>query len=178
MLTDRIAALQVALDGLLAADLIGVGRDELAQAMQDFEAFKRRLSVADHRLVAEVEDRHLAGELCVTSTSVLLQQLLRITPGEAGGRVRAARDLGPRRSLLGEVLPPLFGRVAAAQAAGSISAAHARVIVETVDRIPAALAVEWEGQVQAQLVELAASVDPGVLVKAGKHVLGGVRSSV
>ena len=161
MLSDRISALQADLDGLLAEDLVGVDSAELAAAVQGFEAFKRRLPVADHRFVAEVDDRHLAAEQCQTSTSVLLQQLLRLTPGEAAGRVRAAKNLGPRRTLLGEVLPPLFGAVAAAQAAGLISAAHARVIVETVDHIPSALQADYEAQVEAQLVELSRHGRPG-----------------
>ena len=88
----------------------------------------------------------MAAESCVPSTSVLLQRMLRLSRGDAAGRVQAAADLGPRRSLLGEVLPPLFTKVADAQRAGAISPAHARVIVEAVERIPAALAAEWEAR--------------------------------
>src|SRR6201999_2262747 len=116
----RVAALQSALDGLLAEDLVGLGRDELLEALRGFEGFKRRLAVADHALTAEVVDRRLAAQVCEPSAAVLLRNVLRIGPGEASARVRAAADLGPRRSLLGEVLAPLFGRVAAAQAAGII----------------------------------------------------------
>jgi uncharacterized membrane protein len=84
---------------------------------------------------------------CVPSTSVLLQQLL-------------------RRSLLGQVLPPLFEAVAAAQAAGIISAEQARVIVTTLDKIPAARQAEHEARVEAELVEFAATLDPGRLAQA------------
>ena len=127
--------------------------------------------MADHRFVAEADDRHLAAELCVTSTSVLLQHLLRLTPGQAAGRVRAARDLGPRRSLLGQVLAPLFEKVAAAQAAGVVSADHARVITAVVSKIPLALQAEHEGFVEAELVEFAEFLDPNRLSQAGARIL-------
>jgi hypothetical protein len=171
MLIDRIAALQAALDELLVEDLVAVSGAELAGAMQSFEAFRARLAVADHRFITEAGDRHLAAELCVTSTSVLLQHLLRLTPGAAGARVRAAANLGPRRSLLGEVLPPLFGRVAAAQAAGVISPDHARVVVWAVDKLPSALQADYEQVVETQLVEHAQVFDPGRLLKLAKHLL-------
>jgi hypothetical protein len=171
MLIDRVAALQADLDALLSEDLIGLSRDELLAGLRAFEAFKRRLPVADHRLVAEVVDRRLAAEVCEPSAATLLRNLLRIGPGEAAARVRAAADLGPRRSLLGEVLPPLFGRVATAQAAGIISAVHAKVIVSAVDKIPAALQAEWEAAVEAELVEYAGVFDPLYLQRIARHRL-------
>src|ERR1700742_2489979 len=125
MFLDRVAALNSELDALLAEDLVGLGRDELLEGLRGFEGFKRRLPVADHALTAEVVDRRLAAEVCEPSAAVLLRTVLRIAPGGETARGRAAAALGPRRSLLGEVLPPLFGRVAEAQAAGVISAAHA-----------------------------------------------------
>ena len=118
MLIDRVAALQADLDALLSEDLVGLGRDELLAGLSGFESFKRRLPVADHALIAEVVDRGLAAEVCEPSAATLLRNVLRIGPGEATARVRAAADLGPRRSLLGEVLPPRFARVAAAGGRG------------------------------------------------------------
>jgi hypothetical protein len=87
--------------------------------------------VVDHRLIAEIADRGLAGSLGASSTSASLRQVLRISPRE---------------------LAPLFGRVAQAQAAGLISVEHARVIVRAVDKIPGALAAECEGPVESELV--------------------------
>ena len=56
----------------------------------------------------------MAGELACASTAALLMQLLRITPGEAKARVRAAEDLGTRRTLTGQQLRPVFPAVAGA----------------------------------------------------------------
>jgi hypothetical protein len=160
MLIDRVAALQADLDALLSEDLVGLDRDELLEGLRGFESFKRRLPVMDHQLVAEVLDRRLADEVCEPSARTLLRNVLRIGPGEAAARVRAAQNFGPRRSLPGEVLPPLFTRTAAAQAAGIISAQHAAVIVRAVDHIPLALQADWEAVVEAELVEYAAVFDP------------------
>ncbi len=113
----------------------------------------------------------MAAELCVTSTAALLRQLLRISAGEASARVRAAADLGPRRSLPGELLEPLFARVAAAQAAGVISPEHARVIVRAVDQLPGELQAEFERVVEAELVEAAREWDPVALQRLAARLL-------
>ena len=87
----------------------------------------------------------------------LAVQLLRISPGEARARVRAAEDLGPRRGLTGEPLEPIYPLVASAQAEGAISPAHARVVIDTVEKLPDAARVEHEERVERDLVELAAA---------------------
>ena len=156
MLTESIAALHSALDELLAVDLVGVDSAELASAIQGFETFKRRLPVADHRFVAEVDDRHLAcGTVRQTSTSVFLQHLLRLTPGEAAGWVRAAKNLGPRtHRCWAKYSRRCSMRRGRASRRADLSA-HARVIVDIVDPIPFALQADYEAQVEAQLVEFA-----------------------
>ena len=70
------------------------------------------------------------------STVSFLRWLLRIDQHEASARVKAAHAAGPRRALTGEPLPAVFVEVAAAQAAGEISERHAKVIVQTVDKLP------------------------------------------
>ncbi len=170
-ITDQLDAIDDALDGLIGADLTGLTRDELLAVLRRFEVLRRRLSVVDHRLVAEVGDRGLAGSLGASSTSALLRQVLRISAGEASARVRAGADLGPRRSLLGEKLAPLFVRVASAQAAGIISSEHARVVVRAVDQLPGALQAEFEGLVETELVAAAREWDPVGLQRLAARLL-------
>ncbi|MEP7020528.1 MAG: DUF222 domain-containing protein [Pseudonocardiales bacterium] len=74
--------------------------------------------------------------------------------------MKAAADLGPRRGLTGEALPPVFAPVADAQAMGSISAAQARVITRCVDELPAAVQAEHDMSVQHTLVEHAQHILP------------------
>ena len=76
------------------------------------------------------------------NTATVLVQTLRLSPGEAASRVRAAKELGPRVDFTGGAMPPLYPGVAAAQAAGDISVAHARAITSTVDKVPAAAKAE------------------------------------
>ena len=58
--------------------------------LQDFERFRNRLSLADHKAVRDAQRRDLAGELCQASLPKALAATLRIGMGEAGRRVRAA----------------------------------------------------------------------------------------
>jgi hypothetical protein len=104
-LVERFAGL---VDELRRADLSGLASDELLDLLTGLETQTRRLAAIDHAVVAEVESRGVAFEQGCRSTEVLLRQLLRVGAGEARARVAAARDLGPRRGLTGEVLAPIY----------------------------------------------------------------------
>ena len=159
-----------AVDALLAVDLTSAPRDELLELARGVEVQRRRLPVADYALIGELDARAVAGELACASTAALLMQLLRITPGEAKARVRAAGDLGARRTLTGDLLPPMLPAVAAAQAEGAISDRHAAVIRATVHALPAAAAEQAE-QVEAALTGHAQRLDPDQLGKAARRLL-------
>ena len=62
--------------------------------------------------------------------------------------------------MTGELLPAPFAHVAAAQAAGEISERHARIIVDTVDKLPEDVQAEHGEQIETELVELARQFDP------------------
>lgn len=85
-------------------------------------------------------------------------------------RVRAAADLGPRTSITGAPLPAIFAVVAAAQAAGDISAAHARVITATVDALPTQIRTRHGDEMQRFLLDHAAHLDPAELGKAATRL--------
>ena len=153
-------ALTAAVDALLGVDLSRMDALGLVDLLRSVEVQMRRLAAVDHRLVAEIDARGVGHEIGACSTVDLLRQVLRVSAREAAGRVRAAADLGPRRALTGDPLPPLFADVAAAQTAGTISAAHARVISSTVDALPAAVDAVHGRAVEAFLVGHAAHMDP------------------
>jgi hypothetical protein len=163
--------LRAAVDELLAASLTCLTGDELLDGLRELETEKRRLAAVDHALIAEVEARGLAHEHACRGTANLLMQLLRVSPAEATARVHAAADLGPRRSLTGDSLPPVFEQVAAAQAAGAISSAHARVVTSTIDALPAAVQAEHEQSVQALLVEQAQVMEPTLLRQVARRII-------
>lgn len=62
--------------------------------------------------------------------------------GEASARVRAADALRSRVCFTGELLDPIYARVAAAQSGGAISPSAARVIVHMIETLPAAVRCE------------------------------------
>src|SRR5579875_2228428 len=114
-----VDAVRDGVDGLLSAELTSLSSTELTALVADMETQRRRLEAVDQRLLAEVADRGLAGEFGATSVADLLVQLLRISRREAKARMRRAGEVGPRRGLTGEPLPPIFRTVAAGVAEGS-----------------------------------------------------------
>jgi Domain of unknown function (DUF222) len=165
-----LAAIEQAQAQLLAFDRAELSPRQLLDLTRAVERPRRRWETLDHALIAEIDDRRVAYEMCVPSTDALLVRELHLSPGEAKARVRAAADLGPRRGVGGEQLPPLFADVATAQAAGEISAEHAAVIRRTVDQL-GELEAEHGDWVQQQLVEKAATVNPNDLAKAATRVM-------
>jgi hypothetical protein len=113
----------------------------------------------------------VCAEVGARNTATVLVQALRVSPGEAAARVRAARDLGPRVDFTGGAMAALYPGVAAAQADGEVSVAHARVIVSTVDTVPAAARAEHGDAVETFLVELARQQSPDRVARAGVHAL-------
>jgi len=162
--------LGTAIDALAALDLTALSRDELVGLTRAVETQRRRLPVVDHRLIAELDSRGVAFELGCASTAALLRTALRLAPADAKARVTAAADLGPRRAMSGEALPPLFARVAAAQAGGVISTQHAKVIVDAIDELPAQVQAEHGAGIEERLVADARVFDPAQLCRLARRI--------
>ncbi len=167
---SALAAVHAALDVLAGTDLSSLSEDELLDYGRDAERLSRRLPSLDHAFILEVETRGLPAAKCVRSLGQFLRLLLRLDPGEAAGRVRAAEAAGTRRTLTGQVLDPPYPLVAAAQAGGEISPRHARVIVATVEQLPDAIRAEVHDEVEASMVEFAGKFDPHLLAQLGRRV--------
>ncbi len=144
--------------------------DVLAE-LREFEVLRRRLAVADHTLVAELGRRALAGRLVLGSTSALLQATLRLSPHEARQRVAASQVCGPRWGLTGEQLETLLPEVAAAQAAGVVSAEHARVIASALDELPSSVDPSDASTAEQQLVRAASQLQPRQVGLVGQRIL-------
>jgi hypothetical protein len=71
-----------AIDELVALELTPLDREELLELLRGLETQRRRLPVIDHRLVAELDERGIAGELCARDTRTLLRDVLRLSPRE------------------------------------------------------------------------------------------------
>ena len=93
-----------------------------------------------------------------------------MSPGEATARVRAAQELGPRRSLGGQPLPTVFEHVAAAQADGTISTGHAKVITTMITALPDAIRDDFGDETEKFMVSKALEFNPHVLGQLGHRV--------
>jgi hypothetical protein len=87
LLSGVVSAGQVALSAALAPyldQLPGVvarcGDADLIAEIRELEVLRRRLAAADHVLVAALERRGIAGLVGPSSTSELLQDVLRLSP--------------------------------------------------------------------------------------------------
>ena len=125
VLSDDLHRLVGVLQGGLGAD----GPDGFVAFLQEFEAFRNRLPVVDHLLLQAAAERDLAAELGQPKLAAVLTQALRISPAEAGRRVRAAEQLGDRAGMLGEALPPRRPVLAAAQADGAVTPEQVTIIL-------------------------------------------------
>ena len=132
--------------------------------LERLERETRRLPVPGHALINQVS-RH-AGEVELGGKlGHALANRLRISPGEAGRRIREADDLGERKAITGEPLPPKLEATAEAQRAGDIGAAHVAVIRGFWHRLPDFVDVETRAKAEAQLARLGSEHRPDGLSK-------------
>lgn len=163
--------LDTVLDDLAALPLATYADGEVLALWRELETRRHRLAPVDQALINEVTERRLPETCGTKNTTALARQLLRLGAGEASARVKAAAALGPRHGLSGEALGPIFAPTAHAQATGLVSQAAARVIVETIEKLPEAVAAERGVELETFLLEQAAILDLDSLRKLGRHTL-------
>jgi Domain of unknown function (DUF222) len=123
------------------------------------EKIARRLPVPGHQLINQLAEQASPEELGGKLPHALADRL-HITRGEARRRIGEAADLGPRRALSGEPLPPLLTATAAAQRAGNIGAGHVQVIRRFVHQLPSAVDPGTCEAAQTHLAQLATNFRP------------------
>jgi hypothetical protein len=143
---------------------------EVLEVLRRREASRRRQATVDHAVIHQVETRHLDFAHGCKTVRQFLRLALRISPGEASSRVRAARSMGPRQATSGEPLEPIYPTIAAAQAEGAISAQHAQIIVKMIEKLPHDVRAEWDRLCETTLVEIAREYDPDVLVQKARKL--------
>src|SRR5690348_9242353 len=108
-----------ALDALGTLPLDSYSDGQVLALWRELEDRRRRLAPIDQAVIAQVQTRRIAHTVGERSSTTLARRVLRVGAGEAKARVSAAGALGPRSSLLGERLEPIYPVLAAAQAAGT-----------------------------------------------------------
>jgi hypothetical protein len=97
--------------------------------------WRRRIPAVEHSLINNVARQATPEELGGKLSHAIAERTL-ISRAEAARRIREAADLGPRRALTGEPLPPLLAGTAAAQRDGKLGAAQVAVIRRFYHQLP------------------------------------------
>ncbi len=138
--------------------------------LEHCETARRQLPSIEHALINQLgeqaSEEQLGGRL-----PAALANRLRITRAEAGRRIAEAADLGPRRALTGEPLPPQLTATAAAQRDGQIGDGQVRVIRDFFRRLPAFVDIETHVKAEAHLARLATQYRPDQLAKLAERLM-------
>jgi Domain of unknown function (DUF222)/HNH endonuclease len=110
-------------------------QDRFIGVMQSLEQTRNRIPLIDHALIGDAEARNLPDALTQPSMIRVLMSVLRLSPGEASRRVRAAGAVGERTSMLGQTLPPLRPHLAAAQQAGRVGPEQVSIIERALAKV-------------------------------------------
>jgi Domain of unknown function (DUF222)/HNH endonuclease len=103
--------------------------------MQALERVRNRIPLADHRIIADAERRNLPQALTQGNLVRTLMSTLRLSPGEASRRVRAAAAVGERTSMLGQPLPPVRAHLSAAQRTGDVNPEQVAIIERALSKV-------------------------------------------
>jgi hypothetical protein len=155
-------ALEADLDRALELSFDALTTPERLVMLARCEVFRRRLPALEHPLINQVSGQADATELGGKLPSALADRL-RITRAEASRRIGEAAELGDRKAITGEPLPPLLTATAAAQRDGRIGSAHVAVIRGFVHRLPDLVELETRVKAEAQLAGLGAQHRPDEL---------------
>ena len=158
--TEAVAALRAAFDAFAASDIESLPRDELVAVMDDYETLTCQLPSGWHRLLTALQANSTAREMGAKSWNEVLRIRWRLSTAEAGRRLHEAAQLGPRRALTGESLPPLLPVVAVAQAAGLITSEHVKVLRDAVRELPLSVGTADREKFEVDLVRDAVGVGP------------------
>src|SRR5215211_7408420 len=141
---DRIEALPV--DALTS-------REQLNMLVRH-ERATRRLPTAGHPLINQLTEHAVPAEIGGALPAVLADRL-RMTKTEAVRRIQDGERLGPRTTLTGEVLEPLWPAAAAAQRAGEIGPGHLREIDRFFKQLPSWVDEPTRERAERDLVKVA-----------------------
>ncbi|WP_142278530.1 DUF222 domain-containing protein, partial [Mycobacterium europaeum] len=163
------AALSEVVSRIAAHSYDALTTPERLTYLESLEREMRRLPVAGHELINQIEGQTTPAELGGKFAHVLADRL-RITRGEATRRITDARALGTRRTLTGEPLAPRYAATAAAQRAGRIGASHIAVIHRFFDELPCWVDAPTREAAEADLARWASQQRPEGLRKVADRI--------
>jgi Domain of unknown function (DUF222) len=143
---------------------------ERLAVLENLEQMRRGQPAIEHALINQLAEQADATELGGKLPPVLANRL-RISRAEASRRVHEAADLGERKALNGEALPPVLPATAEAQRNGDLGPGHVTVIRSFWHRIPEFVDIETRAKAEAHLAGLACEYRPDELAKLADKLL-------
>src|ERR1700733_1323077 len=137
--------------------------------LESLEQMRRGQPAIEHALINQLAEQADATELGGKLPPVLANRL-RISRAEASRRVHEAADLGERKALNGEALPPVLPATAEAQRNGDLGPGHVAVIRGFFHRLPDFVDVETRTLAETQLARLAGEHRPDELAKLANRL--------
>src|ERR1700722_14570474 len=137
---------------------------ERLRVLERWEQMRRWQPAVEHALINQLAEQADPTELGGKLPGVLANRL-RISRAEASRRVHEAADLGERKALNGEALPPVLPATAEAQRNGDLGPGHVTVIRSFWHRIPEFVDIETRAKAEAHLARLAGEHRPDELAK-------------
>jgi Domain of unknown function (DUF222) len=163
-IVETFDALEAELDRALALSFEVLTTPERLAMLERWETVRRRLPAGEYPLINQLAEQADETELGGKLASALANRL-RITRAEASRRIHEAADLGERKAITGQPLPPRLEATAAAQRAGHLGGAHVAVIRGFVHRLPDVVDTETRQQAEAHLARLGGEHRPDELSK-------------
>jgi hypothetical protein len=157
-------ALVAGLDRALDLSFDALTTPERLALLERCERLRRRLPALEHPLINQVAEQADSEELGGKLPWALADRL-RITRAEARRRIAAAADLGERRNMVGESLPPVLPETAAAQRDGQMGGTAVEVIRGFWHRLPTDVDVETRARAEKHLAGLGREHRPDELAK-------------
>ncbi|MBM9468258.1 HNH endonuclease signature motif containing protein [Nakamurella leprariae] len=166
-----VASVRELLTGLRDDDgWVGVAESVVLERARSLEDLARLVD-ATRIVAAGVIHRHgLAERFGASSTAGLLREMLRIRPGEAHARVRAATVVLEEPQVSGHRFPPRLPELAASMWDGVVNAHHVEVIESTMRSLPPRVPANVRGTVERALVEQAGLTDPTHLADIARTI--------
>src|ERR1700758_2104228 len=163
------AALHEVMSRILAHTYDALTTPERLTYLDKLEREARRLPVSGHQLINQLAEQSDPSELGGKLSHVLADRL-RVTRADAARRVAEAADLGPRRAITGEPLPPLLAGTAAAEREGAIGSSHVRVLRDFVHGLPGSIDGDTREKAEAHLAHLGTEHRPDELAKLAERL--------
>jgi len=133
--TAAFDALDAAVDAVADLQFDALTTRESLGLLERCERVRRRLPAVEHPLINNLARQATTEELGGKLSHAIAEWTL-TSRAEASRRIREAADLGQRRGLTGEPLPPLLAGAAAAQRAGKLGAGQVGVIRRFYHQLP------------------------------------------